>query len=390
MDITKEFHKVAFDCFKEGHKECNENELKVMFENECIYKQETKDSFNEIIKNIEMEIDKKIEMENQIILDMVTGLVDINTFSEQQSLGEQLTQWSKQMNEKIISSFETYKNNNKNKVFNIKHYTIVIDQLKDKIQKLQKKNNNQMKVIWNILNMNSELLFQLHPELLNNEKTHVEDNKKEQQEESINEPEIIEEQKRNNKSVTHEQTVKDTPVKLNASIFDDFDSDEDQTPPKEEQPELIITEKKQIPQKQKTEHSLNKIAPVQGEKITDVDFDNAWENNEEEKEEIDEEEERLLKQTENRMDDVYKVIIEKIENINDLNTKIGEMAIIQLESTQHIVDAVEEAQVCLVAGNKALEEAHQSMKSWWTPKKIAGMMFYIAGLMLLISHLTSK
>ncbi|GAB1222995.1 hypothetical protein ENUP19_0126G0060 [Entamoeba nuttalli] len=108
MDITKEFHKVAFDCFKEGHKESNENELKVIFEKECIYKQETKDSFNEIIKNIEMEIDKKIEMENQIILDMVTGSVDINTFSEQQSLGEQLTQWSKQMNEKIISSFETY------------------------------------------------------------------------------------------------------------------------------------------------------------------------------------------------------------------------------------------------------------------------------------------
>ncbi|EDR21658.1 hypothetical protein EDI_082780, partial [Entamoeba dispar SAW760] len=87
MDITKEFHKVAFDCFKEEHKECSENGLKSLFEKECISKRETKDGFNEIIKKIEMEIDKKIEMENQIILDMVTGSVDINTFSEQQSVG---------------------------------------------------------------------------------------------------------------------------------------------------------------------------------------------------------------------------------------------------------------------------------------------------------------
>ncbi|ELP83997.1 hypothetical protein EIN_345830 [Entamoeba invadens IP1] len=394
MDITKQFQQAVEDEYIEAHEseglpiETIRTQFKQLVDSS---KPVESSDINEQIKNIQREIAEKEKGLKKLSMAILTGEVDIYECTSQNSAGRQLSQWANDMEQKITQRFSLYKTENKTKVFAIKHFDIVADQLKDKIFKLQKQANNETKIMWNIVNLNNELLFKRHPELFNEtsqnslqnntEKSGEEESTTQQQQQLPQaQPKSLECTKAN------EKTNDTKPVHIEQSIFDDFDDD---IPHTEEQP-LIVTKPTQNTIPIKTRENNKQTEKVRASEIVsqkvEVDFDGVWDENSEQDDEIKNEENKILKQSQSRMDDVLKGIVEKITNINELNTKIGEMAQIQLENTQHIVDAVEEAQVAIVVGNKALTEAHEMMKSWWTPKKLAGMLFFIAGLLLLINH----
>ncbi|KAL7713716.1 t-SNARE coiled-coil-like proteiny domain-containing protein [Entamoeba marina] len=316
MDLTKVFHhQVALKLAEVRSVDVSVVEKEI--ESEVDKQRNLHHSFVDVIKDTEQKIIEVNDLLNTSFQEVLFGGISITQYTNKNSLSSNLEAWSKEMYEKMSLDFLEY----------------LIEQLQNKIKQLLRLNNNQTKLMLKTVNLNSELLFTIHPELLN----------------------PVDDVSQNDTSVLDKSpSTKET---TNGDEFDNFDITQIQPKP------------------------INEPITPTVEVIKDVNFDSAWEqvDNEEdnEEEELMKEEHQLVQLTQTRMNEVFQAINKRIDAINELNTKIGEISQIQLEQTQHIIDA-------------HWKMPKKSITSWWSPKRLAAVVFYVGGFLLLLSHFTSK